>query len=71
MTESAASPPDILGSEVNSMAEKKDPLKTYNVECKDGTEGRVSARSSDEADDRGAEMCKVHDGLKERPQGRQ
>jgi hypothetical protein len=53
------------------MTEKRqDAMQTYTVTCGDNTEGRISAPSDDEAQERAQEMCRVHNGVQQGPNPR-
>lgn len=44
--------------------------KVFDVQCGDGTEGKVSARSESEAQEMAGEMCQVHDGVAQEPRSK-
>lgn len=46
----------------------KKSLQPFSVKCGDGTGGRVSATSSEEAAEMAQEMCRVHNGAQGEPQ---
>ncbi|HEY3369027.1 MAG TPA: hypothetical protein VGK74_28550 [Symbiobacteriaceae bacterium] len=52
------------------MSEQKTNPAGYVVKCGDGTGGRVSADSPDQAEAMAEEMCRVHDGVSEKPKPR-
>lgn len=51
-------------------SEQQQKLKAYDVQCGDGTSGRVSAGSPQAAEEMAGEMCQVHEGAKGQPRER-